>query len=112
MTETKNLIKDLVLSKIKDEEKSVGSISSYSMNRNASGVWSIIIFWRGKTKLKSKRQIHIELDRKPEIVKLAIDTMEELLREDAENTDFVDRMKRQKEEIERKKNGPVKSSGW
>jgi hypothetical protein len=97
------LLKELILSKIsKEEGRTVGMISAYGMNRSASATWSIVIFWKGQTKPGRKRLMRIELDTDPETVKIAINVMEEILKE-ANSINLIDKLKKQKEEIEGKK---------
>ena len=90
----KQLLKDLLLSKIEEEEKTIGSVSSYSLNRRANGTFQIIIFWSGKTQKGEKKELHIELDNISSTAKLAIDVFEEILLE-ANSISLESKLKKQ-----------------
>jgi len=80
-----NLIEEAIMleiSKFNTEfstQHTLGAISTYSMSRMASGVWQIVIFWKGKIVKGQKSRLHIELDAESETTKIAIDAMERLL---------------------------------
>ena len=95
------LLKELILSKIKAEGKTVGSISSYSLNRRANGTFQIIFFWSGKTQKGDKREMHIELDNKSITAKLAIDVIELILKE-ANDESLEDKLLKQKKKSNKK----------
>ncbi len=99
-----DLLKELVLSKIHNEGKTVGSISSYSLNRRANGTFQIIFFWSGQTKKGDKKEMHIELDNLSSTAKLAIDVIEGVLK-DANSESLESKLQKQKDKTD-------KTGGW
>jgi hypothetical protein len=53
------------------------------------------MFWKGKTKRGEERMLRIELDNKPKNAMVAIEVMEEILKEAAQ-IDIMDMLKAQK----------------
>ena len=98
----KNLLKELLLSKIEKEKKTVGSVSSYSLNRRANGTFQIIIFWSGRTVKGDKKEMHVELDHLSSTAKLAIEVFEEILAE-AKSVSLETKLKKQMAEEEESK---------
>jgi len=76
----KNL-KLFILDNIQKKDKTVGSIATYAIVRNASGVFSISIYWKGKTQKGDSPRAFIELDSNPENAMIAIKAMEALMKE-------------------------------
>ena len=108
--EIKQLLKELIQSKIEESDKTVGSISSYSIYRSAGGIYSLKLFWKGKTKKGESRDIDIELDKNEETALIALKTINEVLNDDAENVDLITRLQQQAGKELGKKSQPPK--GW
>ena len=77
----KQMIKDLVLSKIEAEGETPGCIATYAIVRHASAVMSLKIYWNRKAMAGSKTMLQVELDDNPETGKMTITVMEEILTE-------------------------------
>ena len=100
--EVYNAIKDLVLSKIKESNKTIADISSYGIITQASGIFQITIFWRGKLVKGSKKSITMNLDANPETGFIALKVMMEILQE-ARSISFLDSYKKNNKSITKKK---------
>lgn len=96
------LLKELLLSKIEAYDKTVGSVSSYSLNRRANGTFQIIIFWSGQRKKGDPAPLNIELDNLSDTAKLAIDVFEEILKE-ANSVSLETKLRKQIEDNTKKK---------
>lgn len=94
-------LKRLIESRIVDADRTVGSISTYSISRRANGTFQIIVFWKGKIEKGSERSINIELDHNPNSAKLAIEVMETILNEDRKMT-LEDKLKMEEDKIKDK----------
>ena len=77
----KQMIKDLVLSKIEKEGETAGCIATYAIVRHASAVMSLKIYWNRKAMAGSKTMLQVELDDNPETGQITITVMEEILKE-------------------------------
>jgi len=77
----KELLKQLILSKIEAEKETPGCIATYAIVRHASSVMSLKIYWNRKAMAGSKTMMQIELDNNPETGKMTITVMEEILKE-------------------------------
>ncbi len=77
----RNNLKLFILSNIQKKDKTVGSIATYAIVRNASGVFSISIYWKGKTQKGDSPRAFIELDSNPENAMIAIQVMELIMKE-------------------------------
>jgi len=95
MEEIHEILKDLVLSKIKEAEKTSGSIATYGIIRNASGIFSISIYWKGRIKKGESSRITFELDRNFETSLTAFKVLEEILLE-SHDENIIDKLKKQK----------------
>lgn len=96
----KDLLKDLILSKIKTEGETPGCIATYAIVRNASSVMSLTIYWNRKATAGSKTRLHVELDNNPATGQMAITVMEDILSE-AVNQSLEDKLKTQKSNIKK-----------
>jgi len=103
----KQMIKDLILSKIEAEGETAGCIATYAIVRHASGVMSLKIYWNRKAVSGSKTMLQIELDNNPETGKMTITVMEEILSETLKIS-LEDKLKSQMKAVEKKTN----SSGF
>ena len=90
----KELLKELILSKISEEDKTIGSIATFAIVRNASGIYSITIYWKGKIKKGDTSRLAIELDAIIDNAALALVLMEELI-EEAKKITLEEKLKHQ-----------------
>ena len=78
----KDIVKRIVIDKVDTfEEKTVAQLSTYSILRSAGGVFSLRLWWKGKTKKGDSRSFDIELDNSTDMAAIAMTAVEELLSE-------------------------------
>lgn len=100
----KDLLKELILSKIDAEGETPGCIATYGIIRHASSVMSLKIYWNRKAMAGSKTMLHIELDSDPSTGQMAITVMEEILKETISQS-LEDKLNKQKKNITSKEGG-------
>jgi len=75
----KQKLLDLFMSKIKESVKTEQDVSSYSLIRTGTGLWTMKIYWKGKAKSQIQASIVIRLNNDISATKLAIDAMEKII---------------------------------
>ncbi len=86
------LIERAIVASTLKEEKTIGSILSYGIIRTASGVFSVRMYWRGRTKKGDSRYAMVELDANPKTAMVAIVAMEKLMSE-AKEVNIIEKLR-------------------
>lgn len=77
---------------LKKDDLSLDDISNYGIARSAGGIYTLTLWKNGKTEKGSRRSISIKLDGKMKNMFLAVETLEELMKENYDSISFIDRI--------------------
>ena len=106
--EKHEIIRAMISDGIRKAEKTPLQISSFGIFCNASGIWGLKIFWRGKTRKGNMRFTDIELDKSDDTAFMAVKIIKDII-EDATTFDATERyLLRKEEEHEKEK----ERRGW
>ena len=91
-------LKELFISKMKSSHKKEADVSSYTIIRSGTGLFTMKIYWKGKAKSQTETSINIRLNNNIESSFSAIKAMESIINDGSmAEIDFEQKIKTQKD---------------